>query len=438
MKSTPKLVTRVPFYYGWVVAGAVALSMTASSATAAPVFSIFIQPWSDEFGWSRTAISGVFSFATLMAAFAGPLVGRGLDRYGGRVILGVGALLIAGSLISISFASSLLFLYIAFSVGRVAMMNIQNLASHTVVANWFIARRAFATAIVINGNRLGLATWPVLAGSIVAASGWRTAFWVLGLSVATLALVPLIFVVARRPEEIGLHPDGRRPDPIVPGAASRPPERSWTAREAVRTRAFWLLMAAHTGMMIAGGGSGVHRVPFFVGEGLDDALVGPMLFIQAIGMMTGGFVGAWATKHFAPSRVVGALMVGTTAMMFLILLVPANGFVLLYGFTEGVFSGGTFAMLPVMYADYFGRMSIGTIRGLTHPVVMIANATGPLIGGLVFDWRGNYSWAFLTFGTVTGVAALLVWFAAPPRGPVDIASAPAETSAGPGSLAPSS
>jgi len=143
-------------------------------------------------------------------------------------------------------------------------------------------------------------------------------------------------------------------------------------------------------------------------------------------MATGGFVGAWATKRFAPSRVVGTLMIGTTFMMFVILKVPANGLAIVYGFSEGVFSGGTFAMLPVMYADYFGRMSIGTIRGLTHPVVMIANATGPLLGGIIFDTRGDYTWAFLTYGAVTGVAATLIWFAAPPRGPVNIAPTPAE------------
>jgi MFS family permease len=427
MRSTPKIVSRFHFYYGWVIAAAVALSMTASSATAAPVFSVFIQPWSDEFGWSRTAISGIFSFATVMAAFAGPLVGRGLDRYGGRMILGAGALLISASLISISFASNLIFLYAAFSVGRVAMMNIQNLASHTVIANWFIQRRALATAFVINGNRLGLAFWPVIAGAVVLASGWRTAFWVLGLSAAVLSLAPLIFIVARRPDEIGLYPDGLTPLPMIPGEKPPIADHSWTANEAVRTPAFWLLMAAHTGMMVAGGGSGVHRVPFFLGQGLEDSLVGPMLFVQAIGMITGGFLAAALMRKFPQRRVIGSFMLGTTAMMFLVLHVPPNGMAVLYGFAEGVFSGGAFAMLPVLYADYFGRRSIGTIRGITHPIVMLANATGPLLAGIIFDVRGDYSLAFQIFGTVTLLGATLVWFAKPPRRPVDAAAETGET-----------
>ena len=419
MQKTPKIVARFPFYYGWIIVASVALSMTASSATAAPVFSIFIEPWSNEFGWSRTAISGVFSFATVMAAFVGPLVGRGLDRYGGRVILGVGALLIAASLISVSFASNLVFLYAAFSVGRMAMMNIQNLASHTVIANWFIHRRAFATALVINGNRVGLAFWPVIAGMVVLTWGWRPAFWVLGLSVALLAMVPLIFVVARRPDEIGLHPDGRAPLPLEPNEAVQFIEHSWTATEAVRTRAFWLLMAAHTGMMVAGGGSGVHRVPFFVGQGLDGSLVGPMLFVQAFGMVIGGFVAAALMRHYPQRRVIGMFMFGTSVMMFLILYVSPNWMAVAYGFGEGMFSGASFAMLPVMYADYFGRLSIGTIRGLTHPVVMLANASGPLAAGIIFDVRGEYTLAFQLFGVVTLIGAILVWFARPPRRPVD-------------------
>jgi len=427
MRPTPRFVQRVPFFYGWVVAAAVALSNLAASSTAAPVFSIFIEPWSDEFGWNRTQISGIFSFATLMAAFAGPLVGRGLDRYGGRVILGVGAVLIAVSLVSIGFVSSLLLLYVAFSVGRVSMMNIQNLAAHTVTANWFIRRRALATAIVMNGNRVGLALWPVVAGAVVALWGWREAFWVLGAAVGVLALAPLLFVVARRPDDIGLHVDGMPPRPHPAGGPPREGEYSWTARGAVGTAAFWLLMGAHVAMMVSGGGSGVHRVPFFVGKGLEGGLVGPMLAVQAVGMALGGFVAAALMRRYAQRVVIGGSMLGTAAMMVVILYVPANGMAVLYGFAEGAFSGSAFAMLPVIYADYFGRISIGTIRGLTHPAVMAANAAGPLVGGIIYDARGDYAVAYVSFGVVTFAGALLMLLAKPPRPPVDSGTLRGET-----------
>jgi len=420
MQPTPKIVARFPFYYGWIIVAAVALSMTASSATAAPVFSIFIEPWSDEFGWSRTAIVGAFSFGTVLAAVAGPVVGRATDRYGGRVILGGGALLIGGSLISLAFVTTLALFYIAFAAGRGAMMNVQNLASPTVVATWFIRRRAFATAVMLSGNTVGMGLWPLLAGIVLAAHGWRVAILVLGVIVSVLAVVPLVLIVARRPEHIGLQPDG---SPVVTdelSGGSRPfIEQQWTARQAVRTRAFWLLMAAQATAVIVGGGSGVHRVPFFVGRGLADGWVGPMLLVWAIGLAIGGFVAVWSSKYMPKRLVIWAFMTGTGITMLLILRVPADGTVLLFALVEGVFTGGIFAMLPVIYADYYGRGSIGTIRGWTHPVVMVALAAGPLYGAVIFDALDSYTWMFVSFGAVLIGGSAAAWFAAPPELPGD-------------------
>jgi MFS family permease len=420
MHSTSRFAGWVPFYYGWVVIGAVGLTVGLSNTVAGAVFSIFIEPWSDEFGWSRTAIVGAFSFATVLAAVAGPVVGRATDRYGGRVILGGGALLIGGSLISLAFVTTLALFYMVFAVGRVAMMNIENLASPTVVANWFVRRRAFVTAVMFNGNNMGMGLWPLLAGSVLAAHGWRVATLVVGVTVSVLAVVPLVLIVARRPEDIGLQPDGSPAVTDGLSGGSRPfIEQQWTARQAVRTRAFWLLMAAHAAAMIVGGGSGVHRVPFFVGRGLADGWVGPMLLVWAIGLTIGGFVAAWSSQYVPKRRVIWAFMTGTGITILLILRVPADGTVLLFALVEGAFTGGTFAMLPVVYADYYGRGSIGTIRGWTHPVVMVANAAGPLYGGVIFDALDSYTWVFVTFGAVLIGGSAAAWFAVPPGPPID-------------------
>jgi MFS family permease len=420
MHSTSRLARWVPFYYGWVVVGAVGLTMGLSTVVTGVVFSIFIEPWSDEFGWSRTAIVGAFSFATVLAAVAGPVVGRATDRHGGRVILGGGALLIGGALISLAFVTTLALFYMAFAVGRVAMMNMQNLASPTVVANWFVRRRAFVMAVMLSGNTVGMGLWPLLAGIVLAAHGWRVAILVLGGIVSVLAVVPLVLIVARRPEHIGLQPDGSPAVTDELSGESEPfIEQQWTARQAVRTRAFWLLMAAQAAAVIVGAGVGVHRVPFFVGRGLADGWIGPMLLVSAIGMAIGGFVAAWSSKYMPNRRVIWASMMGTGITMLLILRVPADGTVLLFALVEGAFTGGIFAMLPVIYADYYGRGSIGTIRGWTHPVVMVALAAGPLYGAVIFDALDSYTWVFVSFAAVVIGGSAAAWFAVPPESPID-------------------
>ncbi len=421
MLSTKKLAARTPFYYGWVVAGAVSTSMMLTGLFAAPTFSIFIEPWTAQFGWSRTAISGAFSAATVAAALVGPAVGRALDRYGGRLILGIGGLLMAASLAGMAMVQQLLALYVVLSVGRSAMMSVQNLASHTVVANWFIRRRALATAVIINGNRIGLGGWPVIAATILAVHGWRSALWVMAAACALLALVPVALIVARRPEEAGLLPDGAASPAKVLTVHRLPPQATeypWKPKEAFRTRAFWMLTMANMALMVAGGGFGVHRIPYFVGKGMSDGLIGPVLLVYAASMSGGGFLAAWATARFSQRKVMAAFILAASSVMLIALAVPPNAAVLGFEVLEGVSFGGGFAILPVSFADYFGRASIGTIRGLTHPAVVTANALGPIIGGVVYDTQGgNYAWAFVTYGIVTACGAVAAWLARPPASP---------------------
>ncbi len=262
MKLSTQVAGRFPFYYGWVVVGAVALTMMLTGALAAPLFSIFIDPLTREFGWSRTAISAGFSIGSIAAAVVGPLVGPVLDRYGGRWVLSGGTLIMAISLVAMGFVTQLIMFYAAFALGRMAMMNISNLASHTVIANWFIARRGLASAVVLNGSRLGLAFWPIVAGFVLVVAGWRQAFWFLGAAVAVLSLVPLVFVIARRPEEVGLKPDGDSLDSQSDSMLGLVTRCSLTVHQAIRTRVFWLLMCAHMTVMLVGAGVGVHRVPY--------------------------------------------------------------------------------------------------------------------------------------------------------------------------------
>ena len=401
------LAQRTPFYYGWVVAGAVLMTMTISGAVAAPMFSVFIPRWSDEFGWSRTAISGAFSFGTIAAALAGPLVGRALDKYGGRLVMGGGGLLMAASVAGLGFVGSLVGLYAALVVARTALMSIQNLGGHTVIANWFVQRRAFATAVAVNGSRLGLGLWPLLGAALIAVMGWREALWMVGALMALLSFFPLIAIVSRQPEDVGLHPDGR-PPLLSQEDHSRQvrAEHQWRPREALRTHAFWLLLFAHMGAMVAGGGYGLHRIPLFLDRGLAEGWVGPVLMFHAVGMLVGGFVAAWFMGRTSYRIVIAGCMAGASAAMAAAAFIPPGVPMAVFTFAESMVFGGVFAMLPVVYAEYFGRDSLGTIRGIAHPAVVASNAVGPVFAGYVFESSGAYTMALVTFSVVLGVGAV--------------------------------
>jgi len=407
MNPIARWAARGPFYYGWVVAGSVSLTTMAAMTFAVSTFSVFVDPLTEEFGWSRTQISGAMSVGTLGAAFAGPLFGRWVDRYGARLLLSGGSLLMAGALFGLGAMQNLFMLYLFYTLGRTVMMNVEHLIGTTVVANWFIRRRAISTALVLASSRTGLGLWPALAALLFIVVDWRMAFVAMGVSVLAVAVVPWLFVVARRPEEVGLSPDGDSDGPVGDGrplaervnAAGMEPQ--WTAREAVRTRTFWLVLTAATMMLFVGAGIGFHRIPYFVDKGLPSALVGPVLIGFAVGMGVGGFLVARLTRGISERTLMALLMSMSAVLMFVLLNTPANWFAVLFSLVEGTVWGAVLTLQPVLWANFFGRTSVGTIRGLAHPFIMTGNAGGALFGGVVYDNLGqDYTWVFGTFGFV--------------------------------------
>ncbi len=419
MSPLTRLAMRVPFFYGWMIVLAAGVTMVGVATFTVAVLSVFVAPLTEEFGWSRTAISGGVTLGTVFAAAMGPFIGRWVDRYGSRVPLGIGGMLAGATLVAMGFIQNLAMFYVLFPIGRTIMMGVENLVGPTAVANWFVRRRALATAVVILGSRAGIGLWPAIAAALFVVGGWRLAFWVLGGLVFALGILPWLLVVSRRPEEVGLVPDGepRRPrgtvEPFNPGAVTV--ERQWTPHEAVRTRAFWLLMLAAMSAAFAGGGVGFHRLPYFQDKGLADGLVGPLFFAYAIGMAVGGLITAQASTRISARKVLSSALLIGGLMMGVLLQVPGNGWAVLYWVGEGAVFGGVFTLLPVVYADYFGRESLGTIRGLQHPGIIGINALGPLVAGVVYDGFGQqYTYAFLGFGALFILGAVAAWMARPP------------------------
>jgi len=200
-------------YYGWIIVGVVFLIGFTEAGVFQNILSIFMKPMAGEFGWSRSMITGAIAVGSLGGGVLSPFIGPVLDRYGPRKAAFYGILILSIGLLALSFLSQIWQLYLFFGAGRMIAMGVLNLVIAVSVSNWFIKKRGRAMGIAQLGSRLGAAAFPLLAQFLILFIGWRTAWAGLGMMIFILSAVPSLLFLKRRPEDMGLLPDGERRGP---------------------------------------------------------------------------------------------------------------------------------------------------------------------------------------------------------------------------------
>jgi OFA family oxalate/formate antiporter-like MFS transporter len=409
---------RLPFFYGWVILGCVCAAGFSRQGPAVATLSIFIEPMTAEFGWSRTEISGAVSIGGILGALVSPLLGPFLDRNGARAVLCFAVLLTAIPLLLLSFTESLLVFYLLYCVARMNFAGPYDLGIYGSIVNWFVRRRTFVTSISTVALMSGLVAMPMIAHLTMQATDWRTAWLAVGVTVLVIGFLPTWLLHVRRPEDIGQRPDGDRPATrAVSAAATAPaaaPEPAFTRRQAVATPAFWLLSLFTLLVYPVQSGISLHQAPFLIERGLDPAVAAGAVSTFALLSGIAGFAfGFWPRRIAlrAALALVGLALGASSALMLVVHDAPtAYAAAGLFGI--GV--GGLITTLPIAWADYFGRRSFGAIRGVALTVQVGAQAAGPLLSGLLRDATGSYDASLITFAVLgfTGLTAALV--AAPP------------------------
>ena len=249
-----RLAHALPFYYGWViVANGVAVSLSTRTVMAVATLSVFVVPMTQSLGWSVGMFSGAVSLGGLVAVFISPIVGRWLDKYGAGVILGAGSVATGALAIGLAFVAHPLAFYALYVPGRMIFSGPMEIGLPTAVSNWFIRRRPLGLAVDAVGKGAGLAIIPWAMQLVITGFDWRTAWVTLGILTFALGVVPSLLLVARRPEDMGLEPDPaplaiKTQPPLTPQVAKgfrqlrmAIAETNFTVRQALRTRAFWIL-----------------------------------------------------------------------------------------------------------------------------------------------------------------------------------------------------
>ena len=425
----PRLAPRTPFFYGWVILFTAGSTQVVRNAAASLTIAVFIFPLSEEFGWSRALIAGAASFGGLAASGVSPAVGWLVDRYGARVVLGVSVFILGLSTISLAWATVPVAFYLAYGVGRVIFSSPVQIGSSVVVSRWFVRLRGRTNGILFGSHSIGLVAFPLIASVIIGTSGWREAWIVLGLLVWGIALFPTALLLVQQPEDVGLRPDGDPPLPVAEedqangaGAGTAPAlaaeEPVWTLKEAMRTPALWMFATATGMVFLVQAGVNTHLAAYLRDQGLSAASAGVGISLNAAFLGLGSLFWGWITERFPARYVLAAVAISVGGASALFIIADSTPEILVYSVLFGFGVGGLLSVPPVGYADYYGRRSLGAIRGVTEPLTSFGQAIGAVAAGVIFDLTESYQLAFTAFAIMGGLATVLVLFARPPRRPV--------------------
>ena len=344
-----------------------------------PVLTIFVKPIQDELGWSYTTISTGFLIGSAAGAVASTVTGWLVDKYGPRVVVALGGVGLAGALVGLSTIQEPWHFWTFFGLARGSVIAGVEIGSSVAIAKWFVRQRGRTLALKSMGQRSGQVVLPIVSFLIMDASDWRTAYVALSGFACLAIVVPALVLMRSQPENYGLLPDGATDlrNAHLHGNDGGERERgtqvveeeSWTLREARGTRAFWLITVFLICTPFVQGATNLHMAPIFHDRGLSDGQA--VAIVSIFGMSS---VSSILPMGFIMERVqvrLGAIAQAVLVLTsMLLLLLPAGGFpvAVLWAVIFGVGAGMRNVIEVLLLANYFGRGSLGAIKGLHRPV----------------------------------------------------------------------
>ena len=428
-RGFPALVQpRLPFFYGWVILACVCCAGFARQGPAVATLSIFVEPMTGEFGWSRTGMSAAVSLGGILAALTSPMLGTLLDRHGARAMLCWAVLTTGVCAILLAFTQSLTYFIIFFCIARTNFAGPFDLGIYGAINNWFVRDRGIATSISTIALMAGLVAMPLLAQAAIVYDGWRAGWIAVGMTVLLVGFVPSWLLMVRRPEDMGLVPDGGRLSAPNDNPDQRPSfqhEPRFTRAQALRTPAFWLLSLYTALVYPVQAGVSLHQAPHLIERGIDATSAALMIGVFSFSCAVSGFASGVVLRWISVRITLALSAIGLAAGAYLMTWIASDfdGYYTAVVFGLGI--GGVLTVLPIAWADYFGRTSFGAIRGIALTVQVVAQALGPVMSGVLRDVTGDYDVALLLFAGLATVAIVSALFTGAPDPPTSGSESPA-------------
>jgi MFS transporter, OFA family, oxalate/formate antiporter len=389
-------------YRGWWIVLTAFLAQFNATGASGWVFGVMILPMQDDLGWSRSAIVGVLTVERLVGGAFGAWLGPVVDRHGTRLLMTASALLAGACLFALALVQAEWQPYVIWGVFGVTLPGLSTLAPVAAVSAWFVRQRAKAIMFyTFGGATAGLVLAPAMA-AVANEWGWRSVWVVMGCLL--WAVAPIAWVaVRRRPEDMGLAPDGGVELPVSDASMRdetlvEVADPVWTAREVMRSASFWLLTAGFALTMLPASSIFIHMAAYVQSKGFSLEQGAATVSIYGFGAVAGRFVWGFTVDRAGIRRalVLWGLLYGVSIIIYAL----PTSILAIYATTIflGVTVAGSLQFRAQTFPDYYGRHIVGTLVGYSSAIGTVAGATAPLLVAFAFDLTDSYTAVFVAFG----------------------------------------
>ncbi len=405
--------SRLPFFYGWIMMPAVMLVSICTSPGQTFGISVFNPYIQEALGLSSSELSGAYMLGTMLASLPLFWVGALMDRHGPRkVLIGV-VLLFGATCIGMRYVSGLSSLFVAFFFLRFLGQGSMSMLARNALAMWFERRLGFVSGLSNLGMAAAVGVVPALGFALIDAYGWRGAYTVFGLGIWALIVPLLVFVFRDRPQDMGQELDGGKGDETA--VVESVDERSFTMDQVLRSRSYWIAVACMSSWSMSGTGAQFHVVSIFAERGLGAGPVAAMFSLYAAVIACTRLVGGALADRVPLNGLTALSMICQGAGLAALVAVPAPLLPYVYSVVFASGSGLLMAVSETIWVRYYGRAHLGRIRGLVSTIGVAASGLGPFVMGVGYDLFGSFAQVLWCCAGLCVPLALLGLWATPPR-----------------------
>ena len=370
-------------YRRWLVAGTTFLSVGTSIGFVQYAFQAFVLPLEEEFGWSRTQINLSLSLG-IASSFIAPLAGRFLDKYGSTKIMSLSLLLVTLGFFMRGTMTDLWQLYLSSILLYVGIPGATQLPLGKLMGLWFPNIRGRMIGFTMVGNNFSAAVSVPIVTFIILASGWRFAFFALGISTLIVLILVLIFIRDDKNYKFESNDNNE---------SKTGSKDDYELSDAIRTTAFWFLVSGMTLQQFARTTVVIQLVPHFVAKGVSVGLASSMMSAFAVFAVISKLISGWLSD-LIPSRFILVIVVIFQMIGIQLVLADSQGLMWIGSSLMGLGIGAMGVLGPAITTELFGLKKYSSIFGFINMPIAFPVIIGPIFSGIIFDRYKTYTLAF--------------------------------------------